>query len=111
MLMNFIRWFKGSLEDDTGTASFRRIYNWIIIVLVAFLVIYATLNHSWTMLLVYVLIVLLVAGFMNTSVITADNVLRFFNRDKDTGTTEQQPPATPQKVNIEVPATISEPKP
>lgn len=81
--MKFISWFKGSLEDQFGVASFRRIYNWILICLVAFVVIYVTL-HSATMnmFFIYLIAILLVAGFLNTSVITADNVLRFFNRGK-----------------------------
>jgi hypothetical protein len=93
MIMDFIRWFKGSLEDDKGVASFRRIYNWIIISLVAFLVVYVTVKNIWTTVLIDVLIVLLVAGFLNTSVITADNVLRFFNRDKSQ---PDKPPEQPQ---------------
>jgi hypothetical protein len=111
MIMDFIRWFKGSLEDDKGVASFRRIYNWIIISLVAFLVVYVTVKNIWTTVLIDVLIVLLVAGFLNTSVITADNVLRFFNRDKgpdDSGQQQQQQP-TPQKLG-DIPVILSDQK-
>lgn len=91
-MMNFIRWFKGSLEDELGVASFRRIYNWIIISLVAFVVVWFSVKNTWTMLIIYVLIVLLVAGFLNTSVITVDNILRFFNKDKNQDTPPEQPP-------------------
>lgn len=98
MIRDFFKWFKGSLEDEKGTASFRRIYNWILICLVVFVVFYPTLKNNWTMLLVYVLIVLLVAGFLNTSVITTDNILRFFNRDKDN---PEPPPQPTQQVHIE----------
>lgn len=104
-MMDFIRWFKGSLEDQSGTASFRRIYNWILICLVMFLVIYITMKGIWSMLLIYVLIILLVAGFLNTSVITADNILRFFNRDKpDDNSPDQE---QPQKANITGDVTIT----
>lgn len=113
-MMDFIRWFKGSLEDDKGVASFRRIYNWILICLVTFLVIYVTVKNLWTMLLIYVLIVLLVAGFLNTSVITTDNILRFFNRGKgndDDNTPPTLPPVQPPITKLgDIPVTLSENK-
>lgn len=96
-MMNFIRWFKGSLEDEKGVASFRRIYNYIIITLASYVVIETTEKNHWTMLIIYVLIVLLVAGFLNTSVITTDNILRFFNREK----LEPEKPPIEQKATIQ----------
>ncbi len=81
-MIKFITWFKGSLEDEKGVASFRRIDNWLLICLVMFIVIYPVILKTLSMLHIYVLIILLVAGFLNTSVITVDNILRFFNRDK-----------------------------
>lgn len=101
--MGFIRWFKGSLEDNDGTASFRRIYNWLIVCLVIFVVVYSTLSHTWSNLLIYVLLILLIAGFLNTSVITVDNILRFFNRDKE----PESQPAQPQKADITGEMTIT----
>ena len=101
-MMRFINWFKGSLEDDKGTASFRRIYNWILILLISYIVLFCTFKNIWTILLIYVLIVLLVAGFLNTSVITVDNILRFFNRDKP----QPEPPAE-QKATIQGDVTIT----
>lgn len=106
-MMNFIRWFKGSLEDQDGIASFRRIYNWIIISLVAFLVIYYSITNNWTMLIIYVLIILLVAGFLNTSVITVDNILRFFNKEPEP-TPAPAPQAEPVKADISGTVTLTE---
>jgi diacylglycerol kinase len=91
-MIKFINWFKGSLEDEKGTASFRRIYNWIIICLVVFIVLFYSIRDKWTMLIIYVMIILLVAGFLNTSVITTDNILRFFHREGNDDQPQQQPP-------------------
>lgn len=99
-MIRFINWFKGSLEDADGIASFRRIYNWILISLVTYEVLFCTFRNIWSMLTIYVLIVLLVAGFLNTSVITTDNILRFFNRSKE----EQSP--VEQKATIQGDVTI-----
>lgn len=99
--MKFINWFKGSLEDEKGVASFRRIYNWIIICLVTFLVIYVTVKNIWSTTLVYVLSILLAAGFLNTSVITVDNILRFFNKEPN------QPEPVPEKQQADISGTIT----
>lgn len=77
--MKFVTWFKGSLEDSTNTASFKRIYNWIIICLVVFVVVYITLNKLWSNPTLWALTILLTAGFLNTGVITTENILRFKN--------------------------------
>lgn len=92
--MDFITWFKGSLEDDTHTASFKRIYNWIIICLVVFVVIYVTLNRLWSNSTLWALSILLVAGFLNTGVITTENILRF----KNGGAAPAPEPPTPEEV-------------
>jgi hypothetical protein len=90
--MKFINWFRGSVEDEKGTASFRRIDNYWLMILASFAVLYPELTKNLSTTHVYMVVILLVAGFLNTSVITADNVLRFFNRDKDTPAPQPQQP-------------------
>lgn len=102
-MMRFINWFKGALQDEKGVASFRRIDNWMLMCLVIFIVIWPSVKNYWTMYYIYVLIILLVAGFLNTSVITVDNILRFFNRDKEPAPQPPPPPPPgPQHVEGEL---------
>lgn len=96
-MMKFLQWFKGSLEDDAHTASFRRIYNWILTCLIVFFVVYATINNLWSMHYIYVLLILLLAVFLNIGTVTVDNILRFFNRDQNNA---PEPDPQPQKANI-----------
>lgn len=102
--MKFINWFKGALQDEKGVASFRRIDNWLLMCLVMFIVVYPVVLKSLSMLHIYVLIILLVAGFLNTSVITVDNILRFFNRDRDQ---PEQPPQPEPTKQVDVSGTIN----
>lgn len=104
--MGFVKWFKASLEDEKGVASFRRIYNYILIALVCFVVIWHTVKDNWSGLIIDVLIILLLAGFLNIGTITADNILRFFNRDRDQ---PQQQPEQPKQADISGTVTLTEP--
>lgn len=97
-MMKFINWFKGSAEDEKGVASFRRIDNYWLMALVCFAVIYPEIKGTLSSTHIYMVVILLVAGFLNTSVITTDNILRFFNRDKDQN---QPPPVQPQISHVE----------
>lgn len=106
-MMKFINWFKGSLEDAAGTASFRRIYNWILISLISFLVIYHALKHNLTQTIIYEILLLLIAGFLNIGVVTIDNILRFFNRNKG----DQPDPPAEQKATITGDVTIKPEQP
>lgn len=103
--MGFIRWFKQSLEDEKGVASFRRIYNYILISLVCFVVVWHTIKNNWSWLIIDVLLILLLAGFLNIGTITVDNILRFFNRDKDQ---PPQQPDQPKQADISGTVTLTE---
>jgi hypothetical protein len=102
--MKFITWFKQSLEDELGEASFKRIYNWLIICLVIFVTIYCTLNNLWSTPTLWVLAILLTAGFLNTGVITVENIIKF----KNGGTIPPDAQAIADKLQVN--STI-EPKP
>lgn len=107
----FFKWFKGSLEDATGTASFRRIYNWLIISLVMFLVVWHAVYYNLSKLILYEILILLIAGFLNIGVITIDNILRFMNRNKDNDKPDDDKPEETKTATISGEVKLNDIKP
>lgn len=104
-MLGFINWFKGSLEDESKTASFRRIYNWVLTMLVIFLVVFLTIANKWTPLHQNVLLILLIAIFLNTGVVTIDNIMRFFGKNKPDA--PEQVPDPPKPPDLEIKTTVT----
>lgn len=87
--MNFIQWFKQSLEDEKGQASFKRITNYILLVLICFEVIYPIVRRELNIYFVYILIVLVATLLINTGVITWENLTKMASVVKGSPYTEE----------------------
>lgn len=79
VIKGFLSWIRPSFQDNDGTASYRRLTAFFLVMLDAYIIIAGKIT---TGLMLNVHYTLLASFLLITGIITTQNVLQFLNKDK-----------------------------
>lgn len=78
--MKFIQWIRPSFEDNDGKSSYRRITAFVFVCLISYMVVFDKVQQEVHLKVFYSMLVTLL---LLIGIVTAQNILTFFNRKND----------------------------